>query len=205
MKKAIIVLSLLVVGGLMWSLATVGGAEAEREYVFSSDPDEAIFNFRSWGGLNPEVYEYTLFGDGRVVRTIGQKERVDSRKLGNLAFVEVDDLVRLAVDGGLMEWDHGEIQKRLREQIGGPPTVPSDSPRLRVTMRLDEYRSQSGEKVAPAEIQFDTSPPSLLKVMHPELALPELDALSALYSRIEALFGVSLIWRFPVSLGRLKD
>jgi hypothetical protein len=188
MKKAVAVLAALFVGGLVWSIVTVKGAEGRRSYVFSSDPQETVLTMRIWGGLSQEVYEYTLFGDGRFVRTIGQKARVTSRTERSLDFAEVDDLVRAAVDGGLMEWDHEAFGRTLREQVGGPPILASDSPRVRIVINLDEYWNSQGEKVEPPHVQIDTTPPSSLKAAYPQLEIKELDALVSLSAAIERRF-----------------
>ena len=187
MKQAALSSIVLLVGLCLSSCLAVGGEENQAEYVFSSDPGEVVLSVLTSGGSSRYVYETSLRGDGRLIKTVRQGDVIRSSEEVKLEYVEMDDLFRIAVEGDLMEWRREDYDQKIRESLGGERPAPAaDVPTQRITIRLDEYRNREGDLTSPAEIRIDTPPPRFLRSANPGLDVREVDALVALCGAIEA-------------------
>jgi len=192
MKQAAIGSLLLLVALGLCSCLTAGGEEHQQEYAFSSHAEEVVISVLTSGGSSRYIYETSVYGDGRLVKTVRQGSVIRSQQEGQLEYVEIDDLIRGAVEGDLMEWEPESFDKKVRDSLGGErPTPASDVSMQQLTIRLEEYRNREGIVTSPAEIRIDTPPPRFLKASNPGLDVKEVDALVALCDGLAAFPALS--------------
>ena len=186
MKKTVLPLLLLLLAAPQQACVKAGGEEAQPSFVISPDPAVAVISVLTSGGSSRYQRETALYGDGRLVTTVRQQEALRSSQEVELSFQEMEELVRIVIEGGLMEWTWEDYNRKIRDSLGGHrPASSSDSPMQRFTIRLEEYRAAAGAAAGPVEVHVDTVPPRFLKSVNPGLEVEEVDALIALSSAID--------------------
>lgn len=111
-------------------------ASSERTYAFSNDPEVTVLSMFVSGGLAMGSTSYALYGDGTLTKSSGSRTKLHQER--SLAFVEMDDLVRIAVEGGLIGLDWPTLRAHIIEKHGHVPTL-TDTPHLTLELRLDRY------------------------------------------------------------------
>lgn len=123
--------------------AATAAGEVERRYSFSADPTVEILQLRgmsNWGRV------LSLFGDGRL--TFGAKSDPDPEEY-QLSYAECDELIRIAVDGGIMEHDTAKMEAiwdHIRRVSKSSSSVSNA-----LTVRLNDYYGPDHELGGPAE------------------------------------------------------
>jgi len=166
--------------------------ETEPSYSFSADPGQEILSIRYWGGMTGEEHKYTLWGDGRLERTLRGRGSAPEvlQKEASLDFDEMSELVGVAVHGSLMEWDEEELSLRIHRALtgdlelekGGRLFTPTDMPWTEVTLNLETYQASAGQTQSPAlqTFSYRWSPRLFRKAFKEGFEVPEIEALIAL-------------------------
>jgi hypothetical protein len=156
---------------------------SERTFTFSADPTVAVLQLHWSGGLRMDTVEYSLFGDGRLRRVRKSGTAFFEGKEVELSYGEAEALLRLVVDGGLMEWDWDGLRAEFISAAGREP-AGTDLRTLQVQVVLETY-SELPEK-APVEKQILTTTPALMRREAPEIR--EIAALDELSKQLEFYF-----------------
>jgi hypothetical protein len=169
-------------------------AEETPSFTISADPTVAVLQLAFYGSSSGGRGAYTLYGDGRLVRTsqrLGQ-EAVDTEV--RLSFQETMELMGIAVRHGLAETSRADLAARVREvtierleahrQPGLPrppiPPPPVDGGTARIEVRVESL-GDGGPRENVLSGQGLLSP-------RPDPRLPELVGWKLLIREVSARF-----------------
>lgn len=173
----------LAVAAALVAIPLISTEVAGSDFLFSTAPDVAIVTVSRTGGLQMGLSTLTLYGDGRLERRPGHRGAAVDEAL--LSYTELDELVRLLVDGGLMAWDDADVEARLEAALGHVPSYV-DFPTVRIRIDLEHAEAETGEKgPATKEIAFNWSP-AVVKHLAPDEAIPEAEALYSFQERVDS-------------------
>lgn len=110
--------------------------EPTTSFTISADPTVDVLWVQISGGLSGEIWTYQLYGDGRLVQAWGPEASV--QKEVYLEYGEAMDLITLAVEGRLMEWDWVRVEQKLLDSIGAVP-IRTDPVHVEVRVSLESY------------------------------------------------------------------
>lgn len=186
------VLGFLLAGSLAVLAAVAlgrAGAESSRNaganYGIATDPEAVVMRLEYRGGMAlGSGAVYTLTGDGGLVKEelVGKRRR----QRHELTVAQVDELVRLAVEGGLIELDWPSLRARL-EAMRGPGTAGTDLPTFILEVGLEHYRDSAGVERGETRSKFScVCGPSYLAIDYPDV--PEVVALDTLTKALLAPF-----------------
>lgn len=137
--------SLILIAVTSIGLLSFGG-EAKRELAFNPDPAFALLKATYSGSSSGAKLTYVLFADGRLLMESGGRAVWESLEL-ELTYEQVTELLRYAVDAGLMEYDE---EKVLREMDYRPRVVSvQDAGSLKLTIDLPSYQGPGQEGSVP--------------------------------------------------------
>lgn len=146
MGRPLIRLSLLL--GLAVLLVAGGyalfGSGATPTFVVSSDAAVAVLSVEANAPSSGNSLSMTLFGDGQL-EFHRKRWRQPEEKYWRLQLSpsETEDLLRLAIDAGLAEWDESRIAASMREATGGRVPRSVDGTTVTVSLALAEYKNGS--------------------------------------------------------------
>jgi hypothetical protein len=154
----------------------------QRSYSYSGAGDVVILSFSSHGGMELDRTTYQLYGDGRLVHTYGNPDEPVAEVY--LDRTEVENLMRIAIEGGLMDWDREALNERIKQAVGGLSSM-TDLPRKTLKINLEHYDNGSSRSAPLSKhISFGWEP-MLVKGFAPNAEIREVDALIELRNRIE--------------------
>ena len=126
----------------------------QAEFTYPSDPTRELLHVSSAGTMIKSTHSMTLTGDGTLTLRSNHEGR-EEEYTSLLENREVEQLLRLAVDHGLAEWDETRVQaKQLDVTRGRGATTPTDASRAHVRLSIDDYgrgsyRARRGQAVHP--------------------------------------------------------
>lgn len=136
--------------GLVIALAVGGyalfGSGGSPTFAVSSDSATAVLSVEASAPSSGNSLSMTLFGDGQL-EFHRKRWRQPEEKYWRLQLSpsEMDELLHLAIDAGLAEWDDARIAASMKEATGGRVPRSVDGTTITVTLSLTEYRSGSVE------------------------------------------------------------
>ena len=143
---ALVPLSLLLVLACGPTLADPDQEESQAgqegiEFTFSADPTvEVLQVMPPYGAFIGGTTVCTLFGDGRLEITVGTPTKVRTTRQANLSYEEAEDLVRLALEHGLMDIDTKGLERKIVEANDGKSVRAGvDAGVVQVQINLESY------------------------------------------------------------------
>ena len=164
----------------------VDAMNLERTFTFSADPAVAVLQLHWSGGLRMDTVEYSLLGDGRLRKVRRSGSALHESEEVELSYGEAEALLRLAVDGGLMEWDWDRLRAQFVAAAGHEP-AGTDSRILQFRIVLETYSGIMESHEGSIAKTFSTSSPALLRREAPEIR--EIAALDELSQQLARYFG----------------
>ena len=162
----------------------VDAMNLERTFTFSADPAVAVLQLHWSGGLRMDTVEYSLLGDGRLRKVRRSGSALHESEEVELSYGEAEALLRLAVDGGLMEWDWDRLRAQFVAAAGHEP-AGTDSRILQFRIVLETYSELPEE--TPVEKKILTTTPALMRRDAPEIR--EIATLDELSQQLAHYFG----------------
>lgn len=155
-------------------------AEAPASFTLSSRSTDTVLEVTFSGGFTTgEITEYRMYGDGRLVKATRSGSRERAQEVA-LSHVEMRELIGLLIEGNLMNWLDEETKQRFESTLGGIPSYV-DVGRTTITLSLESY-GEAGPVTKEISYAF---PPQVVKLLHPDVALPEIDALDAFWEQMK--------------------
>lgn len=145
-NRPLLWLSLLL--GIVVAIAVGGyalfGSGNTASFAVSNDPTVAVLSVEANAPSSGNSLSMTLFGDGEL-EFHRKRWRHPEEKYWRLQLSsnEMDDLLHLAIDAGLAEWDESRIADSMRKATGGRVPRSVDGTTITVTLNLEEYRRGS--------------------------------------------------------------
>ncbi len=149
----VIILSLIFIcGGRLWAVS----GENEATVRFSADPGELVLTYSSYGVNTGIEVTFSLYGNGRleyqefvhgapsVPIQLRRQEEV------YLEYHMVEDLLRLAVDHGLLDASRADIQDKIKSLNSGRLPLEIDCGYSTLEISLIAY-SRSGKEYGPSD------------------------------------------------------
>lgn len=125
-------------------------------FTFSSDPAEVVLSIASETGLRRRRTSMSIYGDGRTELRVAAGEQVREQYEVSLDYSEVEALLRLAVNHGLVEYDSTNIMaRRFRRLQGRPYGGAADASQLKLSLSLESYtRGDYAQRNVEKSIRF---------------------------------------------------
>ena len=139
-------------------LSLAASAATAQQIVVSSDPQEVVVHYQSWGGMSYRNFHLRIFGDGRV--RVSRQTRLVTDETGEswMAFEELMDLLQTLAARGVMQFDDEEAmdaltaEQKRRIENREPIQVVTDLPWESVEIHLRSYTPiGSGVSTTPFE------------------------------------------------------
>jgi hypothetical protein len=134
-------------GLLSTGMGEIGIIQPPQSFTISADPAVEVLWMEARGGSSNETTTYVLYGDGSLTRTHSWAPGESRTQEIQLDFTEARDLVDLAVQGSLMEWDRGNIENQIAQSAGRVPSW-TGSRVFELRIALESY---SGSPEGPGE------------------------------------------------------
>lgn len=160
------ILSLLLVTGGVLATACLGspreeGSEtcATRSFRLPLSSDQLVIELRSTGGLGRANQAIRLFGDGRLIEfELGAYPSQET--LAELDLAGMEDLVRIAVDGGLFEASQEDLRRSDKVSI-------ADAGQCTLVIHLADYVC-AGESLGPRTTELKLESPTRVARYNPQ-------------------------------------
>ena len=134
--------------GLTESPISPGRSGGDHAFTLSADPSVTVLSVVVTGGRKREKRVMEVFGDGRMSLRVespqGRHVAVSFERW--LAYAEVVELMREALDHGLLEASRESIGAELRERAGEVLFKVYDGGRVIVDLRLDRVGTGAEER-----------------------------------------------------------
>ena len=155
-----------------------------RTYSFRSDPDGEFLRSESWTGGGWVKHQSVVFNDGRFRYSVTSNHTKDTMSYETrLSDDEMDNLLQLIIDSGLMQHDHKKARvANLRNPMRGrQPKTRNRYPSVRLTIQLAEDKCPGRRSRAPITARISVKPWAARS--YPEV--PELQAAAALVKTLD--------------------
>ena len=171
---------------LSTGMGELGILPPPQYFTISADPGVEVLWLEASGGLSNETTTYVLYGDGRLVRTHSWAPGESDTKEHQINFVDARDLVNLAVEGSLMEWDWDRLEDQIVQSVGRVPSWTS-SRRFELRIALESYSGSPEGPGQPMNKTIVTSSVGFLRYEVPNVreiaAIDDLVKILSLYFR----------------------
>lgn len=170
--------------GIVVAIAAGGyalfGTGSTASFAVSNDPTVPVLSVEANAPSSGNSLSMTLFGDGELeFHRKRWRQPEDKYWRLQLSPNEMDDLLHVAIDAGLAEWDEARIADSMRKATGGRVPRSVDGTTITVRLTLAEYRRGSvREQDLRKTIRYAN--PDRTAEAFPEIK--ELSALAALHS-----------------------
>lgn len=159
------------------------------EVSYETQAAELVLVISTSGGMKGVKETLRIYGNGEVIARSHRGGRQLDEVRSELDEGAILDLVQIAVEHGLAEWDDTEIQARLLEQqSGGSRNLsPSDRPTLTVLLSLQQY-SRGDKELGQVEKRIRLRAPRWAVEVYPRIL--EFRGLALLLKRQRLFFSM---------------
>ncbi len=123
-----------------------GSAPASRDFTFSDEPGSLVLYVSSTSVMTGTTRAMSVYGDGKI--ELRKERRASGTILGSFDVqverVEVELLLQIAVDHGLVDWDPASIRVRQMRTGKSQTAGADDSSSIDLIVTLESYGDRQG-------------------------------------------------------------